>query len=409
MPSQGPLNPYVAAESAGADGISPWTGASNALASGGSLATSWSADSFYLKSYYLILSDFQDASMDDSDTIDGVLVETRAAAQDADRAALSYVALRNNGVVAGTPKTTSTNLSTSQTYISRGGASDAFGATLTGADVKASTFQIALQFSNVVSSTEVQVDHVRVTFYYTAGGGTERRAYVSHLTLAVPDTSGTAKSWDDDDTLVGVQITSVSTGSTERRARISYATLAMPEVVAKTVSDTDTLVGVQTAQVTAPDLPLVEDDDTLTGTQAISVTKRLYSDYSNTDEAITPAVEGSTDFSVNDVVPLVGIDTILSIEATSSLDDTDTLVGTMASVVTIAEDEDILWTDASTLTGTMASDVTIEGGSPEDEDILWTDVATLVGVMASSKEVSLTPRFGRGLVKRRRRGSGLVS
>jgi hypothetical protein len=408
MPSQGPLNFGSSASVQGADGLLTWTNHANALASGSGEAESYVSAGFYLKTYYLQVTN-PGATVPAGSTIDGVEVEVRARGQDADRAALSYVALIQGGSVVGTPKTTVTNLSGSLAYYTRGGASDAFGATLTDEDVNASDFGVSIQLSNVTSDTSVYIDHVRVTFHYTEGAGTARRARISYLSVVIPDTGGTPKSWSDTDTLVGVQTTSVSTGGTERRARISYLAVALPEVVAKTVTDTDTLTGVQTAQVTAPDLPLVEDDSTLTGTQTISVTKRLYSDYSNTDEAITPAAAGSTDFSVNDVVPLVGTTTILSIEATTSLDDADTLTGVMDSVITIAEDEDISWSDSDTLVGTHTTTVLESGGGAEDEDILWTDLSTLVGVMTSSKEVSVVPRFGRGLVKKRRRGSGLVS
>jgi hypothetical protein len=99
-------------------------------------------------------------------TIDGVLVEIERLS---DGASDSAVQLVKAGSATGTSKNGGAWSST-EAYVSYGGAADVWGATLTYSDVNASTFGVQLG-ANINPFATASVDHVRVTIYYTAGGG----------------------------------------------------------------------------------------------------------------------------------------------------------------------------------------------------------------------------------------------
>ena len=120
-------------------------------------------------------------------TIDGILVEweqRRGGTGIRDHTVRLYKA----GVLVGTNKAdTATDYPTTDTYRSYGGAADLWGTTWTAAQVNATDFGavLAAQNAGAAGAAAANIDHVRITVYYTAAasGGTVPRRRSSTRTL----------------------------------------------------------------------------------------------------------------------------------------------------------------------------------------------------------------------------------
>lgn len=171
MASVGPQNPTAATTIAG-PGID-WSNATNVLSSNDSYST---ASTFgpVNATERLRVTGFDFSAIPDGSTIDGVVVEIeRSVTSTSGSPRDSSIYLCKATVQAGSNKASGTTWPTTDAYATYGGVADLWGTTLTTADVKDSGFGILIagQITGKASTT-FRVDHVRITIYYTASGGT---------------------------------------------------------------------------------------------------------------------------------------------------------------------------------------------------------------------------------------------
>jgi len=154
-------------------GTVSWLTPGNAAASDNTYATASSAataTSHYLKG---LNASAGLSAIGNSDTVDGfvISVERKASINSADHVTDSTIRPVVGGTISGTNKAdTTTNWGTSDTVINYGSSTDTWGlAGLTGADVKSSTFGVALSvaISKTFSSLTASVDAITLTVYYT--------------------------------------------------------------------------------------------------------------------------------------------------------------------------------------------------------------------------------------------------
>lgn len=101
-------------------------------------------------------------------TIDGVVAEIELAAANNNRHYQHTIRLLVGGTETGDNKSTAATISNSKQFVSWGGATDVWGATLTPADVNASDFGVSLKISrSSTSATTTSASRVRMTVYYT--------------------------------------------------------------------------------------------------------------------------------------------------------------------------------------------------------------------------------------------------
>lgn len=184
MASQGPKSPGTVASSAtGAPGTIAWDTPANAAAADvavtfASLSTGTDVFSEYLKATNFGFSIPADA------TVNGVVVEVMKNGGAYVFDAGTGARLVKGGTVSGNDKAdTATGWDTfaGSSYASYGGAADLWGLTLTPADVNASTFGFVLAAEyGGVGGANAEVDHIRVTVYYTPAGGSVAPLAVHH-------------------------------------------------------------------------------------------------------------------------------------------------------------------------------------------------------------------------------------
>jgi hypothetical protein len=170
MSSIGPNSPSTAVNDSSGGGLA-WTSPTSVFISDETRANVF-LSSDWTVSQYLVVSGFG-FDVPDGATIDGVLVEVEGRADNIGRAAFTHVQLANNGTLLGSADTTSSELTETDTYFSRGGSSNTFGASLTSAIVNSADFQVRVRYGYTLGSnnTTGYIDHVRVTVYYTEGAG----------------------------------------------------------------------------------------------------------------------------------------------------------------------------------------------------------------------------------------------
>lgn len=188
MASSGPNNP--SASSSTAFGTQLWSNISDTYTSNDSRAAfnskpgGGTADS-----YRLNVTGFGFSIP--AGTIDGILVEIerRADRSDASNGAFDHtVQLIIGGTVTGSNKADTVNRWPDfDTYKSYGGASDLWGLTPTVSEINSSDFGVSLigTITNVFSMS-AYVDHIRVTVYYTAGGGSNPKCVTRGIMLSGP-------------------------------------------------------------------------------------------------------------------------------------------------------------------------------------------------------------------------------
>lgn len=112
-------------------------------------------------------------------TIDGIVVEIEKKATypggAPDYVKDNIIKLVKGGTVVGSNLAdTATRWGTSDSYISYGSSSNLWGTTWTDSDINGSSFGVVISASNNTTSKincNAFIDHVRITIYYTTGGG----------------------------------------------------------------------------------------------------------------------------------------------------------------------------------------------------------------------------------------------
>lgn len=174
MPSVGPISPGTLANVS--FGTAPWSNPSNAGSSNDSYAT---AELVSTQSDYLQATNFNFAAIPDSAAIVGVKVEVEAKATvnngigepTFSRAQLVIGGVVNTDYLPLVPD----YLDDSDTVYEFGGSgengtSDRWHLDLSVAQVKDSGFGFAMAITNQGGTTEISVDHIRMTVYYTEDG-----------------------------------------------------------------------------------------------------------------------------------------------------------------------------------------------------------------------------------------------
>ena len=167
MSTAGPNSPGTAADDS-AIGTLTWSNPSNIASSNDSKATvtgNGGAVSHYLKATNFGFS-VPDA------TIDGVQFDIEMMKAGAGNCNDSVVKLvKADATLGSTDKGTDTNLATSDTVRTYGGAADTWGETLTETDVNDADFGVVISITFPGASCQAEVDHVTCTVTYTAAAG----------------------------------------------------------------------------------------------------------------------------------------------------------------------------------------------------------------------------------------------
>lgn len=168
MANQGPLSPGTLVNTNNGAPIA-WTNPSNAASSNDSYATAVDLDQQPSQQLWVTNFGF---TVTGGATIDGVLVEIERSVSGAGNVTDDGLHLLRAGVEVGSDKKdVVTSWPGSDTIASYGGASDLWGTTWTDTQINASTFGVSLAAQETgVDLATAQVDHIRITVYYSAGG-----------------------------------------------------------------------------------------------------------------------------------------------------------------------------------------------------------------------------------------------
>lgn len=156
-------------------GFYPWYNVSNAGAPDNVYAVMpYSSGGPLTESYQLKATNFGFA-IPSGATIDGIVVEIEKKCSNAAYSSKDKtVSLVKGGSVSGSNKASASVWPTSDTYSTYGGATDLWGLTWTDANINSSDFGVVLSVQcNATGKSSVThyVDHIRITVYYTEGGG----------------------------------------------------------------------------------------------------------------------------------------------------------------------------------------------------------------------------------------------
>jgi len=166
MPSSN-LNSRFSTSTQTSDGNASWSNTNNALNDDGAVASVFIDEPTYGMSNYLKVTDrIQKIPL--SATVDGIVVNVKLT--NLPNAYFSLYVLKG--------ATLSTQVyEQSATNISYGGPTDKWGLSWTAADINASDFGVKILFDTIGSDTDVFVDYIDTTVYYTyteTGDGTGR-------------------------------------------------------------------------------------------------------------------------------------------------------------------------------------------------------------------------------------------
>lgn len=179
MASVGPQNPTAATGSTGTG--TSWVDPTNVFSSDDTRASaSLSGSGSNRFSRDLKVSGFDFSAIPDGSTIDGVVVEIeRHVSSTSGSPRDDTIQLMKAGTAGGTNAASGSTWPTTDAYATYGGASDLWGNTLSTADIKDSGFGVSIKAVKTAgkSSTTARVDHIRITVYYTAGGGGKPTQY----------------------------------------------------------------------------------------------------------------------------------------------------------------------------------------------------------------------------------------
>lgn len=174
MPSQGPFNGAVLASDAGNGGIRGWTTPSNAQTSDDVRATATIALESVELTHWLKVTDFTSFAIPSGATIDGIQVEVEKSVGSVGLSATAEdLRTVQGGIVGGTNLGVTSGWGTVDAYTVYGGATQLWGRSWTADDINAAGFGavIAPTGDNTApTGSTFQVDHVRITVFYTEGG-----------------------------------------------------------------------------------------------------------------------------------------------------------------------------------------------------------------------------------------------
>jgi hypothetical protein len=163
MASSGPNSPGTIVNDSSV-GTQAWSNPSNAGASDNSYATSSIHWDFFPSTNYLKATNFG-FSIPLSSTINGILVEvekkTNTDAEDVE------VKIIKGGNIGSTDKSISGDWPQTESYVSYGSSSDLWGETWDASDINDSTFGFVISAGNSANTADVNIDHIRITVYYT--------------------------------------------------------------------------------------------------------------------------------------------------------------------------------------------------------------------------------------------------
>lgn len=167
MPSQGPLSSLDGGTNDASVGTIAWTNPGNSISSDNADATA-SLNTGDVTNYLKSLN--HGFSIPTGATIDGIVVEFERAVSSPNRATDSAIRIVKGGVIGSTNRSAGAGWPGSDTYASFGGASDLWGETWTPADINASDFGVVLSATcpgDGGGTPVAQVDHIRITVYYS--------------------------------------------------------------------------------------------------------------------------------------------------------------------------------------------------------------------------------------------------
>ncbi len=200
----GPRNPGTAADDAGTGSLT-WANPSSVLAEDGALADTSSGGSPGI-SHYLKATNFG-FSLPVGATVDGIVAEIKRGADGlGDQIVDNHIFLVKAGAIQGVGNHAAGGLwpAGALIYRSYGSPNDLWSNTWTQAQINASGFGIAISAS-MLNGSRAQIDHVRVTVYYTAATGQTWATTGDATDIAVEATGHTAQRGEvsDADTLTG--------------------------------------------------------------------------------------------------------------------------------------------------------------------------------------------------------------
>lgn len=173
MASVGPQSPTAAASNNQIGGTAQWLNPSNVYASDNSKTVA-SLSGPNSQSCDLDVTGFDFSAIPSGSTIDGIVVEIeKFVSTTATSPRDKTIQLLIGSAAAGANKATGTTWPTSDTYITYGSSVDKWSLTPSHSDITGAGFgvRVRTQRSAGKGGPETYVDHVRITVYYTAGGG----------------------------------------------------------------------------------------------------------------------------------------------------------------------------------------------------------------------------------------------
>lgn len=221
MTSQGPNSPSTVIDN-DSIGSNVWNFPENAKTSDGLFSDS--DLSLNGISHYLIASNFGFA-IPGTSIINGIVVEIlRQEDDNFDNIYDNAVRIVKAGSISTTDKSSLTEWRTNETsYVSYGSSTNLWGETFTPAQINASTFGVALSAKSVngLLFTEAQVDHIRITVYYTDTGSTTTS---TSTTITTSSTSSSTSTSTTTSTSSSTSTTSTSTSTTSTSTSSSSST-----------------------------------------------------------------------------------------------------------------------------------------------------------------------------------------
>jgi len=184
MASQGPYSPGTAANNSSV-GITSWSDVDNIKTENSipSVSSGKNQQTNYIKATGFGFS------IPSGATIDGIIVEVRRSRSAQYQTKDSVASIVVNGSISSSNKAdTVTNWPTTYTYKTYGSSSDVWGEALTSTIINASDFGFVLSCYNYRwgknNSTFANIDHIRITVYYTEGGSSSAIKTVNGLAKA---------------------------------------------------------------------------------------------------------------------------------------------------------------------------------------------------------------------------------
>jgi hypothetical protein len=234
-------------------------------------------------------------------TIDGILVEIERK----DSGAFDWIdnivsIVKANGTISTTNKSTSTFWSTTESYISFGGATDKWGESWTEADIEDIDFGVVFSAYQFVYGTSISVDHIRITVYYTEGGTNYTQTVSDTLTLIGSDMKTVTKPTSDTLALADTSLKSYNKYGTETLGivasyddvwtanRFLTETLATVDSSLKSITDFrgETLTISDSSIIGIGWVKMVSDAFSVADSRLLSATRRLTETLSIIDSSL---------------------------------------------------------------------------------------------------------------------------